>query len=286
MTNALFTLSAFGDEIDSDLQVQLDVLTGLKIGGLELRGAWGVNVARMSDETVASVKAVCAKNGVSVSCLGSPLGKSPLLDPLEKESANLSRLAQIGRALGTRRIRIFSFYPPDISTNAHYDQHLPETIDRLGALARQAEQEDVLLLLENEKDIVTDTPERCAAVLKAIDSPYLRFAWDPANFVQVGVAQPFSRGWDLLKPYIGYVHIKDAMLATGAVRPAGEGEGQVRELLLALKEMNYRGVLALEPHLKIAGHSGGYSGAEGMTVAAAALRKLMAETGCQEAESL
>jgi hypothetical protein len=36
--------------------------------------------------------------------------------------------------------------------------------------------------------------------------------------------------------------------------------------------------------LKIAGHSTGFSGAEGMTIAVNALRKLMAETGCQELE--
>ena len=46
--------------------------------------------------------------------------------------------------------------------------------------------------------------------------------------------------------------------------------------------MDYKGVLTLEPHLKTAGHSSGFSGPDGMTLAANALRKLMAETGCQE----
>jgi sugar phosphate isomerase/epimerase len=91
-----------------------------------------------------------------------------------------------------------------------------------------------------------------------------------------------SRGWEMLKPYIAYVHVKDALLANGNVRPAGEGDGQVKELLVGLKEMGYQGALALEPHLQFAGRSGGFTGVEGMQIAATALRKLMAETGCQE----
>ena len=115
-----------------------------------------------------------------------------------------------------------------------------------------------------------------------VNSPALRFAWDPANFIQVGVEKPIDRGWDGLEPYIGYIHIKDSRLSDRKVTPAGEGDGQVAELLKRLKTMEYQGVLSLEPHLKIAGHSSGFSGRDGMTMAAQALRKLMAQVGCQE----
>ena len=282
MSNATFTLSAFGDEIDNDLTLQLRTLRDLHVGGLELRGAWGTNVLKMNDEQAATVRRLCDEYGIKVCCLGSPIGKTPILDPIEKEEANLKRLFEIGRAVGTHRIRIFSFYPPDTSTNAGYDAYVPQSIERLARLTELAAKEDFLLLLENEKDIVTDTPERCHAVLEKVNSPCLRFAWDPANFVQVGVDGPMTRGWNLLKSYIAYVHVKDALLADGSVRPAGGGDGQVQELLVGLRAMGYQGVLALEPHLTIAGHSSGFSGVEGMTIAVRALRKLMAETGCQE----
>ena len=279
---ATFRLSAFGDEIDADLAEQLKILVGLNVRGLDLRGAWGKNVAKMEDDDVARVRQVCASSGVRVACLGSPVGKSPLAEPIDFEKGNLARLMAIGKMLDTRFIRIFSFYPADVSTNAHYDQHVAEAADRLGVLAGLAEKEGFILVLENEKGIVTDTPERCLAVLKAVNSPALRCAWDSANFVQVGVEKPVDRGWAGLQPYIAYVHIKDALLESGKVVPAGEGDGQLPELLANLKAMNYQGTLALEPHLKIAGHSAGFSGAEGMEMAARALRKVMAEAGCQE----
>jgi len=282
MMSARFQLSAFGDEISDDLDEQLQTLVSLKIHSLDLRGAWGVNVAMMSDAEVARVRQVCGKYGVRIACLGSPVGKSPLSGPAEPEKAKLARLMAIGKTLGTRYIRVFSFYPEDISNNEHYDQFVAQAAERLAELAHMAQPAGFTLVLENEKAIVTDTPERCAAVLKRVNSPALRYAWDSANFVQVDVAKPIDRGWEGVKPYLEYVHIKDAMLADGKVVPAGEGDGQVRELLMNLKAMGYQGMLTLEPHLKIAGHSSGFSGVEGMTLAANALRKLMAETGCLE----
>ena len=281
MTDATFTISAFGDEIAADLNEQCRVLNELRIGYLELRGAWGVNVLKMSDAEVDRVQATLAAHNIRVSALGSPVGKSPLLDPIENEVANLQRLGQIAHKLGTRHIRIFSFYPPDTSSHAAYDQYVDQAIASLARLAAEAEKLDLLLLLENEKGIVGDTVARCHRILQAIDSPHLTFAWDPANFVQVGEAKVTEDGWPLLSPHTGYVHIKDAKL-DGAVKAAGEGDGQVADLLTRLKAKGYQGMLALEPHLAVAGHSSGFSGPEGMAYAAKKLREVLAATGCVE----
>lgn len=281
MNGATFTLSAFGDEIADDLDEQLRVLRELRIGYLELRSAWGTNVLHLDDRAVERIRRACAAAGISVSCLGSPVGKSPIEEPIEQEETNLGRLFQIGEQLGVRRIRIFSFYPPrEAPDPARWQAEAAARLRRLADLAARA---GFTLLLENEKGIVGDTTERCAALLAAVDSPYLRFVWDPANFVQVGVERPTERGWPLLEPYLVYVQIKDARLADGSVRPAGEGDGQVGELLARLRDAGYRGFLALEPHLAVAGPRGGFSGPDGMARAAAALRALLQQLGCVEA---
>jgi sugar phosphate isomerase/epimerase len=150
----------------------------------------------------------------------------------------------------------------------------------LSALVDLAASDGFLLLHENEKEIVGDTPERCLALLNKV--PALGFIWDPANFVQVGAEKQVDRWWDALGGRIRYVHIKDARLSDGGVVPGGQGDGQVRELLAKLYAAGYSGVLSLEPHLAIAGHSSGFSGVEGMTVAVNALRGLMAEVGFTE----
>ena len=56
----------------------------------------------------------------------------------------------------------------------------------------------------------------------------------------------------------------------------------MEQLLIKLQDGGYRGFLALEPHLSFAGRSSGFSGPEGMKIAASALRELMAKVGCSE----
>lgn len=275
---APFTLSAFGDEIAPDLTEQLHVLQELKIGYLELRGVWDKNVLVLDDAEVARVRQLCESAGVAISAIGSPIGKSPLDAPLTTERNNLQRAIQIARQVGTKIIRIFSFYPPDTSSNAHYDQHVDAVVDRIGQLTQVAVREGIVLVLENESDIVGDTIDRCHHILRTIDSPALRFAWDPANFVAVGEDAPTVRGWPLLGAYTHHVHIKDFRLADRTIVPAGEGDGQVGLLLQQLQAANYQGFLALEPHLVSAGRRSGFSGPQGMDQAAVALRALLADT--------
>ena len=282
MVQATFTLSAFGDEIADDLSEQLTTLNNLNIGYLDLRKAWGKGLLHMDDDDLAQVVKVCDVHGIKIGCLGSPIGKSPLIDPIENELGNLRRIIRVGNTVGCRNIRMFSFYPPDTRTNDHYDQYVDESIERLQKLTELAAKEGVTLLLENEKGIVTDTLARCETVVKAINHANLRFLWDSANFIQVGEAQVVERGWPLLNDYIGAVHIKDAVLADGHVVAAGEGDGQLPLLLSLLKEKGFQGFLTLEPHLKVAGHSTGYTGPNLMAYAAQALRKVMDNTSCIE----
>ena len=101
-----------------------------------------------------------------------------------KASAS-KQIGATAHALGTRNIRLFSFYPPGEHAAA-----MQESIDRLGTLTDIAAEHDLVLLLENEKGVVGDVPERCLQIMQAIDSSHFRFIWDPANFVQCGAAEP------------------------------------------------------------------------------------------------
>ena len=71
------------------------------------------------------------------------------------------------------------------------------------------------------------------------------------------------------------LQVKDALAATGAVVPAGMGDGQVRLTLAALDESGFAGFVSLEPHLAVAGRFGGFSGPEDFTRAASALVGLL-----------
>ncbi len=265
-----FIISAFGDEIADDLATQLDLLASEGIFYLELRGAWGRNVLDLDQTQLAQARMLLRQRGFGISAIGSPIGKSRLDQPPEFEQERLERAIDAANFLGTRLIRVFSFYVPAGQAGVYRD----EVLARMGALAARAAQAGVTLVHENEKDIYGDTAERCRDLIESIGSPVLRMAFDPANFVQVGV-NPMAEAWPLLAVHTIHVHIKDAVFADGSVRLAGEGDGGVPELLAALAARDYQGFLTLEPHLKIAGPSGGFSGEAGMRMAAAALRKIL-----------
>ena len=118
-----------------------------------------------------------------------------------------------------------------------------------------AKEAGVQLVHENEKGIYGDIAERNADVLNVF--PDLGFAFDPANFIQCGVNT--LEAYELLHGRITYMHIKDAIMADGAVVSAGNGDGNVAEILRRLNaEREEEIILTVEPHLTV------FKGLEGL----------------------
>ena len=136
---------------------------------------------------------------------------------------------------------MFSFYIPE----KNFDECRNEVIDRIGQMLDVAETYGITLCHENEKGIYGDMADRCLDLHK--NFPALKAVFDPANFIQCG--QDTWAGWEMLKPYVKYLHIKDA-LADGNVVPAGKGIGQVPRIVKDYFAMGGT-ALTLEPHLKV-----------------------------------
>ncbi len=267
------TLSGFADEISPEPREQLAVLAAESITHLELRSAWSVNVADFTGEQLAGFRSMLDDAGVRVSAIGSPIGKIPVGAPLGPELDRMRRIAGTARELGTTIVRVFSFFIPPGEAP---EQHRTQVIDRMAALAAIASEHGLILAHENEKEIYGDTADRCHDLITSVDSPALRATFDAGNFVQCGV-RPFTQAYHLLRPYLVYLQVKDALAATGQVVPAGQGDGQVRETLAALRDSGFAGFVSLEPHLAQAGRHGGFSGPDGFSRAAQALKLLLTE---------
>jgi sugar phosphate isomerase/epimerase len=271
-----WTLSGFGDEIDPDPAVQVAVLKALGSSHIEVRSAWGTNVVDFSDDQLTALTALLGKEGMRASAVASPIGKVDVsLDPA-LEVQRLRRVIRVAHALETPNIRIFSFFRGEgVAVESIRD----DVMHRMRLLADEAEREGVVLLHENEKDIYGDTPERVLDLVESVGSPALRLAWDSANFVQVGVTHPHDDGYAMLRPYLDYLQVKDAVAATGTVVPAGQGDGQVAATLTALRDDGYAGYASLEPHLDEAHALGGFSGPAAFGEAARAFAALLSAIG-------
>ena len=162
---------------------------------------------------------------------------------------------------------------PVVAVDADINQHLAASLGLDEAAAS-----GVVLLHENEKGIYGDTPERVLDIMETVDSPALRVAWDSANFVQVGV-KPYTEAYAVLRPYLEYFQIKDAVAGTGQVVPAGEGDGELDATIAALKADGFAGFASLEPHLASTHELGGFSGPVAFGAAARAFAALAAKNG-------
>lgn len=263
-----FTLSGFADEIGSDLETQLDVLEEAGISHLDLRGVEDTNVLDFSPDQVERIQRVLDERGVGVTSIGSPIGKIEITDDFEPHVERFETAIERAEQFDAEYVRLFSYYIPDGDDPA---DHREEVLRRMEAKTERAAEAGVTLVHENEKDIYGDTPERCRDLLTTVDSPHLRAAFDPANFLEIGV-EPFPDALLQLVEYVEQLHVKDAAKGErGEIRPAGEGDGDFPAILGALADRGFEGPASLEPHLDYAGPMTGRSGPEGYRLAADAL---------------
>jgi sugar phosphate isomerase/epimerase len=272
----MWTLSGFVDEIDADFATQCAVASRLGLKFLEIRSAWGTNILDLADEQLETMRELLVESGLQVSSIGSPIGKIKISDDFEPHLERMRHAAEVAAFFEAPFIRVFSFF---IDPADDPDAHRDEVLRRMRALADVAEQADVVLLHENEKEIYGDIPRRCHDIVSSVGSPNLRLTWDPANFVQVGVQRPFDEGYALLRPDVVYLQIKDALSADASVVVAGAGDGQVVETIRALRDDGFDGFFSLEPHLALTGSLGGFSGTDLFTDAWRAFTDLLTREG-------
>lgn len=240
-----YHISGFSDEIDSDIKVQFEHLNKLGIKYFEPRGINGTNISALTLDEAKQLKETMDKYGINASSIGSPIGKIGIKDEFEPHLEKLAHTIEIAKILGTKYIRIFSFFIPKEDDPAVYRD---EVMARMKAMTALAEKEGIILLHENEKDIYGDIAVRCKDILDTVDSQNLRAVFDPANFVQCGQVT-YPDAYEMLKDHVVYMHIKDALFADNSVVPVGHGDGKVQDILKALSDRDYEGFLSLEPHL-------------------------------------
>lgn len=238
-------ISGFSDEIEKSVDVQFEVLNKLNIKYFEVRGVDGKNISTLTDEEVLTLKSKMEQYGIKVSSIGSPIGKIKIEEDFAPHFEVFKHVVNIAKTLGTKYIRMFSFYHE--GGDEWTAEEREEVLARLRQMIAYAKEQDVMLLHENEKGIYGDTADRCIDLMKELACDNFKAVFDPANFVQCG--QDTKYAFDNLKEYVEYMHIKDARFEDGRVVPSGMGDGNVAYVLKALFENGYNGFLSLEPHL-------------------------------------
>ncbi|UWE02380.1 sugar phosphate isomerase/epimerase family protein [Laceyella sacchari] len=253
-------LGVVTDEVSSDLTEALDWVADQGLSHVEIRMVNGKNVVHLTDHEIAWVYEAVVKRGLFVSTIASPLFKCAL-DPsrpvasgdrfgqpeedIATHFAMLHRTIQIANMLQTRNIRLFSFW-----REREPRRYQAEIVGHLRQAAAIAEQERMLLLLENEPSCNGGYAEEVASLVEEVDSPALRVLWDPGN-EEYGGRPAFPEGYRWVKDWLGHVHLKDALVddhGKPQCVPIGLGRVRMLEQLQALEADGYKGYYTIETH--------------------------------------
>jgi sugar phosphate isomerase/epimerase len=274
--NDMITISAFADEIGPDLKLQMDVCEASGVKCIDVRGIDGKNVSKMTVQEAREYKKRMDDRGFTVPCIGSPIGKIRMDEDFNAHLELLKHCCELAQAFGTSRIRVFSFYA---SQGRNVMEERPAVMGRLFAMVQVAVACDAVLLHENERAIYGAKPDGVKDIFKTIKSRRLKGIFDPANFVEEGIA-PCDDGWQKgLDKLTHHFHVKDKVPGAPTCVPAGEGHGQIDRILTDLKVRNWSGVMTLEPHMQAAGQFSGFTGPQLFAKAAEGLKRMCYRAG-------
>ena len=232
----MIRLSAFSDEAGSSIQEQISAMKRNGIRLTELRSIGGKNVSAFTEEEAINYQKELEKNGIEVWAIGSPLGKVDVNVDFDEYSKTVEHVCKLAKIFKTDKIRMFSFF------NAFSSQE--KVFENLAKMVEIGKKYGVEMYHENEKDIYGDVAKRVLHIMENVQG--LKYIYDPANYLQCG--EKADDTLDLFVKTTNYFHIKDVQVSSGALVPAGYGDGKIDKLV---DMVNGDMVFTVEPHLAL-----------------------------------
>ena len=242
-----FMLTAFADESSPEISGQIEALQRNNMKYIELRGINNKSAYDYTLDESREFAKIYRENGITVSSLGSPLGKIKITDDFAPHFEFTKKITEMANIYGAKFIRLFSFYIPQGEDASSYRN---EVMDRVGKMAEYITANGIRPAHENEAGIYGESAENCVDILNTLGEDKIGGIFDPANFIITGHKIP--EAYKLLRGKFDYMHIKDAIMETCQVVPAGKGEGMIADILKDYSEnSSCDRFLTLEPHLTV-----------------------------------
>jgi sugar phosphate isomerase/epimerase len=256
-------LTGFSDEAGRPLARQIEATKALGWTHLSARGVDGMNFHEVPEDTFAALADELDAAGIAVPEFGSLIGNWG-----KKISSDFAiTLAEIDRAiprmhrLGTKLIRIMSYAQEPWGQ----DQHEEERFRRLRVIVQRFADEGIVAAHENCMNWGGFSAQHTLRLIEEV--PGLKLVFDTGNPVfqidrsaaQAGQWQDAFAFWQAVRDHVVHIHIKDCHYPTAeGVEPIytmpGEGEAQVKKILLDAKANGYDGYIAIEPHVATVFH--------------------------------
>jgi len=222
----------------------LQVAEELGYDGIEPRldagHAHGIERETDSD-TRARIKEKVDASGVELACLAtscSYANPDTVGDMIVRTHECIDLAADVGAPV----IRVFG---GAISTGVTRDRAVDLLVSALRSVAPHASNRGVRVCLETH-DSWCD-PKQVARVLEGVSDPSIGVNWDIMHPVRTGLAT-IDESFDILKPWIGHLHIHDGKIKGGNMDlvPIGTGDVDHRRVIKLLKTVSFCGYLSGE----------------------------------------
>jgi sugar phosphate isomerase/epimerase len=244
-------ISIVTDEVSSDPETAIELISDWGIKYVEIRGVWNKRVPDIDSFEVKRLKEIIASYGVSVIAISPGVYKCRISDNaiiMNHLRERLPRSIELARELGTNIIIIFGFIQDSIQ---QWEKQFSRAVEFLRETSNYAAKEDVILALENEPAYIADTGERAANLVKSVQNDNLRVNWDPCNAYVAG--EQASAGYEYVRDLVVHVHLKDAIIDNKTGRktyvPLGEGEVGIFNQVERLAGDGYKNFLSIETHI-------------------------------------
>ena len=250
-------LTGFTDEASNDLDRQIQVTKAL---GWEYLSARTIGEKNIHDISEAEFEQVCEKleeANIKVSEFGTLIGSwSKEIDSdWEITLEEIKRCIPRMQKLGVRYARIMSY----AQNNWGEDQAEQERFRRLREIVARFKDAGLEALHENCMNWGGFSAEHTLRLLEEV--PDMQLIFDTGNPIfqrdrSKSMPHPWQKPFEFyqkVKHAIAHVHVKDAIMYEEEGEPeytfAGEGQAQLDLIFSDLKQSNYKGFIAIEPHM-------------------------------------
>jgi sugar phosphate isomerase/epimerase len=256
--------TGFADEAAKDLATQIKATKELGWTNIESRNIDGKNIHDLSNEEFDKAYGQLQEAGISINCFGSSIANwgKQITDPFTSSLDETKRAIPRMKQLGTKLVRIMSFAV--IKDQRPEDQMEAERFQRVRELYRMFTEEGITPVHENCMNYGGMGYTYTLRLLENV--PGLKLVFDTGNPVfsdDRSKPAPYPKQsaykfYKMVKEHIAYIHIKDGIWnqAEGKTQftHAGEGHGDVPEILADLIGGGYAGGISIEPHLAVVFH--------------------------------
>lgn len=243
------------------LEESVSLLRQLGYNGVEWRvhsipsiasdvGFWKANKATVDLRTIVeqagAVKQMSDDQGLEIIGLGTYLSYK-LLD-------DVKRCMEAAAIMGAGSVRVS---PPSYDGTVNYNDLYEEALEGYAKVENLAQQFGVRANVELRYSKICSSASLAYRLVSQFDPEYMGVIIDPGNMITEGY-EDWQMGFELLGPYISYVHVKNAAwfeydalddgtkLWKTQMVPLREGVVNWRDVLFALSNVGYRGWLSFE----------------------------------------